>query len=159
MGTFKLTPPSDSSTPPSPSGSIMAPTIKCRAKNKDGKLTITVVSCSDLPDADLAGIGFGNKSDPYVTVRIGMEGDKQQTKAIQGKLNPVFKKESSTFHFDVEDPSAKRIYFEVMDKDTFTKGDLIGEASIKLSAGQVNGVLLSLALHTKEEVDSDKEDE
>ena len=76
-----------------------------------------------------------------------MEGDKQQTKAIPGKLNPVFKKESSTFHFDVgslrfnfndlilmiqvEDPSAKRIYFEVMDKDTFTKDDLIGEVILQ----------------------------
>merc|ERR1711934_910336 len=138
---------SDSPTPSSPSGSIMAPTIKFRAKNKDGKLVITVVSCSNLPDADLAGIGFGNKSDPYVTVRIGKDGDKQQTKAIPGKLNPVFKKETSTFTFDV------------LDKDPFTKDDLIGEASHKLSAGQANGVLLSLALHTKEEEDSDKDDE
>merc|ERR1712203_783326 len=125
---------SDSPTPSSPSGSIMAPTIKFRAKNKDGKLVITVVSCSNLPDADLAGIGFGNKSDPYVTVRIGKDGEKQQTKAIPGKLNPVFKKETCTFTFDVDgDVTAKRIYFEVMDKDTFTKDDLIGEASHKLS--------------------------
>merc|ERR1712045_7832 len=151
---------SDSPTPSSPSGNIMAPTIKFRAKNKDCKLVITVVSCSNLPDADLAGIGFGNKSDPYVTVRIGKDGEKQQTKAIPGKLNPVFKKETSTFTFDVEgDVTAKRIYFEVMDKDTFTKDDLIGEASHKLSAGRANGVLLSLALHTKEEEDSDKDDE
>ena len=72
--------------------------IRFRAKDKgDGKLQITVVSCSvsfrdvekkreivkkklikvyfhyflqhkDLRDADAAGVGFGNKSDPYVRV-------------------------------------------------------------------------------------------
>merc|ERR1712032_1021841 len=113
-------------TPTSPSGIIMAPTIKFRAKNRDGKLVITVVSCTDLPDADAAGIGFGNKSDPYVIVRVG--GEEQKTKALSGKLNPEFKKETSTFVSD----------------------DLIGKASIKLTSGQANGVLLSLSLQIKE---------
>merc|ERR1711973_475314 len=98
----------------------MAPTIKFRAKNKGGNLVITVVSCTDLPDADAAGVGFGNKSDPYVVVRVG--GEEQKTRALSGNLNPEFK------------------------KDTSTADDLIGKASIKLSEGQANGVLLSLAL-------------
>merc|ERR1712203_209483 len=99
---------SDSTTPSSPSGSIMAPTIKFRAKNKNGKLAISVISCSNLPDCDLAGIGFGNKSDPYVIVKVGKDGEPQKTKAVAGKLNPVFPKGTSTFTFDVEDPT-KRI--------------------------------------------------
>ena len=74
-----------------------AGTLRFRAKDKgSGKLQITVVSCSvsfrgvekkrffeedffckihfdilqhkDLRDADAAGVGFGNKSDPYVKV-------------------------------------------------------------------------------------------
>lgn len=137
----------------------MAPTIKFRAKNKNGKLAISVISCSNLPDCDLAGIGFGNKSDPYVIVKVGMDGEPQKTKAVAGKLNPVFPKGTSTFTFDVEDPTKRRIFFEVMDKDTFTKDDLIGKASIKLTSGQANGVLLSLALQTKEEEDSDEGDD
>merc|ERR1712112_618257 len=107
-----------------PKGSIMihAPTLQFRAKNKNGKTQITVISCKDLPDTDGAGIGFGNKSDPYVTVGVGKDGEKQQTKAIRGKLDPVFKND-----------------------------DLIGKAQIKLTQGQANGVLLSLALKVKEE--------
>merc|ERR1712126_269816 len=83
---------------------------------KETQWQITVISCKDLPDTDGAGIGFGNKSDPYVTVRVGKDGEKQQTKAISGKLDPVFKKETSVFEFDVS-PTAKMIFFEVMDKD------------------------------------------
>jgi Ca2+-dependent lipid-binding protein len=125
----------------------------------ESKLSIEVISCSNLPDCDLAGIGFGNKSDPYVIVKVGKDGKPQQTKAVAGKLNPVFPKGTSTFTFDVEDATKRRIFFEVMDKDTFTKDDLIGKASIKLSKGQVNGILLSLALQTKEEEDSDEGDD
>merc|ERR1712107_60441 len=147
--------PSDLTTPildPPPKETQWHP-IHFRAKGKNGKLQITVISCKDLPDADLAGIGFGNKSDPYVTVRVGSDGKKQQTKAISGKLDPVFKKETSVFEFDVS-PTAKTIFFEVMDKDTFTPDDLIGKAQIKLTQGQANGILLSLALKVKEEDDS-----
>merc|ERR1712228_628268 len=141
-----------------PSGIKMAPTIKFRAKNRGGQLVITVVACEDLPDMDAAGIGFGNKSDPYVIVRVG--GEEQKTKALSGKLNPEFKKEASTFVFDVDgDVTARRIFFKVMDKDTFTSNDLIGKASIKLTSGQANGVLLSLSLQIKEEEDSDENDD
>merc|ERR1711936_1259878 len=141
-----------------PSGIKMAPTIKFRAKNRGGQLVVTVVSCEDLPDMDAAGIGFGNKSDPYVIVRVG--GEEQKTKALSGKLNPEFKKDSSTFTFDVDgDVTSRRIYFKVMDKDTFTSDDLIGKASIKLTSGQANGVLLSLSLQIKEEEDSDENDD
>merc|ERR1739845_54980 len=136
----------------------MAPTIKFRAKNKGGNLVITVVSCTDLPDADAAGMGFGNKSDPYVIVRVG--GEEQKTKALSGKLNPEFKKHSSTFTFDVDgDVTSRRIYFKVMDKDTFSKDDEMAKASIKLTAGHANGVLLSLALYVKNEEDSDEDDD
>merc|ERR1712212_1259272 len=88
-------------SPFSSSGITMATsagTIRFRAKDKgDGKLQITVVSCSDLRDADAAGIGFGNKSDPYVRVWVGVgnEKDFKETKAIRGKLDPKFPKETS----------------------------------------------------------------
>merc|ERR1712212_679488 len=155
-------------SPFSSSGITMATsagTIRFRAKDKgSGKLQITIVSCSDLRDADAAGIGFGNNSDPYVRVWVGVgnEKDFKKTKAISGKLDPKFPKETSQFTFDVEggDVTAKKVFFEVMDKDTFTSDDKIGEAQIKLSAGQTNGVLIALALQDgKDDVDSDKEEE
>merc|ERR1711972_516218 len=121
----------------SSSGTTMATTagtLRFRAKDKgDGKLQITVVSCSDLRDADAAGIGFGNKSDPYVRVWVGKgnEEEAKKTKAISGSLNPKFPKDTSQFTFDVPggDIFAKKIFFEVMDKDTFSADDKIGEAN------------------------------
>ena len=47
-----------------------------------------------------------------------------------------------------------RIHFHVMDKDTISSDDFVGQASVKLTSGQLNGVLLSLALKTKGECDS-----
>merc|ERR1719431_845946 len=141
--------------PPCPG---MAPTLQFRARSRGGSLRLQVVSCQDLPDADAAGIGFGNKSDPYVVVRVGEQ--EQRTRAISGKLSPEFPKASSTFTFDVGgDPTSARVSFKVMDKDTFTSDDLIGQAKIKLSAGQLNGVLLSLRLVVQGEEDSDSEEE
>ena len=94
--------------------------------------------------------------------RVGKDGEPQKTKAVAGKLNPVFPKGTSTFTFDVgsfrfdlsdftniliqdlssspsffsiqvEDPTKRRIFFEVMDKDTFTKDDLIGKVIFSLN--------------------------
>ena len=48
-----------------------------------GKLTIEVISASDLPSADIQG-----SSDPYCKIKCGSF--KQQTKAIQNDLNPVW---------------------------------------------------------------------
>ena len=76
----------------------MAPslTFKCEVK-EDGRLAITILSCANLPDLD--GSGNLDLTDPYVVVKVGQE--KQHTKTIRGKLNPVFPAESSTFLFDV----------------------------------------------------------
>merc|ERR1712055_1214784 len=118
-----------SNTSSSFSGNTMATsagTIRFRAKDKgSGKLQITVVSCSDLRDADAAGVGFGNKSDPYVKVWVGKGNEEkaEKTKPIGGQLNPKFPKETSSWTFTVEggDVTKKKVFFEVMDKDTFSK--------------------------------------
>ena len=107
-----------------------------------------------LPDKNNTGM---NQID-----RVGKDGEPQKTKAVAGKLNPVFPKGTSTFTFDVgslrfdfndftkiliqdlssspsffsiqvEDPTKRRIFFEVMDKDTFTKDDLIGKVIFSLN--------------------------
>merc|ERR1711890_99345 len=48
------------------------------AKENSSNLEIAVISCADLPDKDWVGIGLGNKSDPYVKVKVN--GYENQTK-------------------------------------------------------------------------------
>merc|ERR1712112_275844 len=82
----------------------MAPTLSFTAKENGSSLEIAVISCTDLPDKDLAGIGFGNKSDPYVKVKVS--GYENQTK-VADSLNPSYELKSSTFLFPVEDDLSK----------------------------------------------------
>merc|ERR1712115_223247 len=107
----------------------MAPTLSFTAKENGSSLEIAVISCADLPDKDLAGIGFGNKSDPYVKVKVS--GYENQTK-VADSLNPSYELKSSTFLFQVEDGDiiGTEVFFEVWDKDTFTKDDLLGKVMV-----------------------------
>merc|ERR1712055_643646 len=113
----------------------MAPTISFTAEDRSGNLMLQVVSCSDLPDKDALGIGFGNKSDPYVKVRVGNKEEKTET---ADSLSPSFKAKHSTFHFDVRGSVVgTTVNFEVMDKDTFTKDDFLGTATVTLTSDLV----------------------
>merc|ERR1712050_361684 len=126
----------------------MAPTLSFTAKENGSSLEIAVISCADLPDKDLAGIGFGNKSDPYVKVKVS--GYENQTK-VADSLNPSYELKSSTFLFPVEDGDiiGTEVFFEVWDKDTFTKDDLLGKASLVMTPDHVTGLVLTLPLHNK----------
>merc|ERR1712107_427825 len=66
----------------------------------------------------------------------------------QGK-NPTFDEASSTFQFSVN-PQGTDIFFEVFDKDTFSKDDLMGKAQVRigpgLAAAGASGAFLALPL-------------
>jgi len=113
-------------------------------------ITVRVVSCSNLPDMDGAGIGLGNKSDPYVKVIV--MGNKQKTKVSDSGKNPVFEESSSTFQFSAN-PQGTDIFFEVWDKDTFSKDDLMGKAQVRIGPGLIaaaaSGAFLALPLSGK----------
>merc|ERR1712130_957950 len=93
------------------------------------------------------GDGGGNKSDPYVKVIV--MGNKQKTKVSKYGKNPTFEESNSTFQFSVN-PQGTDIFFEVWDKDTMSKDDLMGKAQIRigpgLAAAAASGAFLALPL-------------
>jgi len=118
-----------------PAEDIDGPSLTFKCKSIEGdKLEVTILSCQDLPNFD-----YWSKTDAYVIVKVGSM--KKQTKSVGGDSNPKFKEETSTFLFDNISELAlqSRIRFQVMDKDTFSCDDLVGEASIKLSTVDKTG--------------------
>jgi len=106
----------------------MAPTLTFKAKNQGEDLSVAVLSCADLPDMD----GAGNKSDPYVKVRVGGADSKGWVATkVADSQDPSFDLKSSTFFFPMEggDSNGTEVFFEVWDKDTFTDDDFMGKAS------------------------------
>merc|ERR1712080_620907 len=126
----------------------MAPTLSFTAKENSSNLEIAVISCADLPDKDWVGIGLGNKSDPYVKVKVN--GYENQTK-VADSLNPSYELKSNTFLFPVDggDIIGTEVYFEVWDKDTFTKDDLLGKAALVITPDHLTGLVLTLPLQSK----------
>merc|ERR1719494_62046 len=112
-------------------------------QNSPTDINVRVVACSTLPDMD----GGGNKSDPYVKVIV--MGNKQKTKVSDQGKNPTFDEASSTFQFSVN-PQGTDIFFEVFDKDTFSKDDLMGKAQVRIGPGLAatgaSGAFLALPL-------------
>merc|ERR1719462_992852 len=76
-------------------------------------------------------------------------GNKQKTKVSDQGKNPTFDEASSTFQFSVN-PQGTDIFFEVFDKDTFSKDDLMGKAQVRigpgLAAAGASGAFLALPL-------------
>merc|ERR1712179_587710 len=128
--------------PPTQQAAKMAPSLTVKFAQKDDKLEVTIVRCKDLPDLD----GAFNLTDAYVVVKVGEK--KERTKAVGGKLDPKFDVETSTFLFDNGPDVAQqtRIRFQVMDKDTFSRDDFIGKASLKLSEVDKSGNATKLKL-------------
>jgi len=96
------------------------------------------------------GMGIANQSDPYVKVICG--GKMAQTAVSDDEPeHPKFNESSSTFIFPVTNPAgAEEVTFEVWDKDTISKDDFIGRATVRLTQGLLLaadvGVLLTLPL-------------
>jgi len=121
----------------------MAPTVDLTAQVEESRLVITVLSCTDLPNMDTTG-----KTDSYVKVRVSAK--EFRTKTVKNRLNPVFDKDSSTFKFPVEGPVAgTRVYLTVMDKDSMSSDDLVGTATIRLTAAELTGTKVSAPILSK----------
>jgi len=89
---------------------------------KKGTLKVTVVEAKNLKDEDVIG-----KSDPYIKLILD-EKNAQSTSTKKGDLNPTY---NETFTFNID--GQKEFKIEVWDKDTITKDDLIGVATVSLS--------------------------
>lgn len=115
-------------------------------QNSPTDINVRIVACSNLPDMD----GGGNKSDPYVKVIV--MGNKQKTKVSKHGKNPTYEESNSTFQFSVN-PQGTDIFFEVWDKDTMSRDDLMGKAQIRvgpgLAAAAASGAFLALPLTGK----------
>lgn len=100
------------------------PVVVIPQKQVKGKVTIKIVRCTGLYDADL--LGMGNLSDPYVDIKIRKGGtradqDKRQlgnkTKTIADNVNPDF---NETFTFGPINLEEDEAMFNVFDEDPMT---------------------------------------
>ncbi|MED6158435.1 hypothetical protein PIB30_032759 [Stylosanthes scabra] len=87
-----------------------------------GTLEVILVSAKDLKDADFLG-----KMDPYVILTYRAQENRSRV-AKGGGSNPRW---NESFLFTVSDNVAE-LNLRIMDKDTFTKDDFVGEARIPL---------------------------
>ena len=102
------------------------PELKLRPPS-DGVVSVTVVGCKGLLAAD-----FGGKSDPYVTVGLGVGKAVQRTKTVKGTLVPSFEE---SFDFSVAARGAPEDYWlaiEVHDADKIGKDDLLGLLAVDI---------------------------
>jgi hypothetical protein len=85
-------------------------------------LRLQVLSCVNLPAADIDCFGRPAASDPYVTVYVGVE--KQKTTMVKKSLNPTW--DDAVFEFLVHD-LLQRVRIEVHDSDfTWKHDDFLG---------------------------------
>lgn len=99
------------------------------AQGQLGMLSVRVVAAYNLVNAD-SGI-LGDVSDPYVTLRLGSQQEKQRkrTNTINNNLDPVWN--SSPFLFPVYKDD-DTLHLEVYDEDTFSADDFLGRITVPL---------------------------
>lgn len=95
-----------------------------KEKQVKGKITIKVIRCTGLYDADL--LGMGNLSDPYVHVRVVDKNAKnhvdkrdlqKKTKVVHDSLNPEFNETITFGPINLEEDECR---LNVFDEDPFT---------------------------------------
>merc|ERR1712151_451461 len=94
-----------------------------------GTLIVKVIAAYDLKNQEGMLLGaMGNKSDPYCVVRVG---DREaKTEVINSNLNPVW--DAPEMEFGIL-PGDETVEFEVMDSDTGSKDDKMGNILIALN--------------------------
>lgn len=94
-----------------------------------GVLSVRVIAAYDLVNMD-TGL-FGDVSDPYVTMRLGSQTEKQRkrTKTINNDLNPHWNSSPFLFPLQAEDDT---LILEVFDEDMLKSDDSLGRISIPL---------------------------
>ncbi|XP_068667668.1 elicitor-responsive protein 1-like [Aristolochia californica] len=95
---------------------------------------------AQLVDArGLCSTDFLNKIDPYVLIQYKTQERKSSVARGQGS-NPVWN-EKFTFLVDYPgDGNQCKLVFKIMDKDTFSRDDLVGEASMYIEELLAQGV-------------------
>lgn len=93
-------------------------------------LEVTLVKAQDLPASDFGFMGFGGKSDPYVTFKVDKTLDKSTT--VASSLDPEWTPRE-LFRFNVDRPKEKCLDIKVFDRDRFNQDDLLGTAYIALA--------------------------
>jgi len=89
------------------------------------KLLVRVVCANDLPKMDMTG-----STDGYVKVLLGENKDTQQkTSTVSKSLDPEW---NENFAFAIGSDSSEILNFRLFDKETFSKDDFIGLASISV---------------------------
>ncbi|XP_009408144.2 elicitor-responsive protein 3 [Musa acuminata AAA Group] len=96
-----------------------------------GTLEVLLVSAKGLEDVDFFG-----KMDPYAVLTYRSQEQKSSTASGAGS-NPEW---NETFVFNVSD-NVSELIVKIMDSDTFSKDDFVGEAKIPLEAVFVEGSL------------------
>ncbi|XP_010256916.1 PREDICTED: elicitor-responsive protein 1-like [Nelumbo nucifera] len=86
-----------------------------------GILQVLLIDAEFIINKELLG-----KMDPYVLIKFGNEERKSSVAKGQGK-KPVW---NEKFNFKAEYPGQHKVIFRVMDKDTFSADDFIGESTI-----------------------------
>lgn len=86
------------------------------------KITVTIVSATGLPNADIVG-----HSDPYCSFHFAGQ---SQTKCTTDHVDDTGSPEWNE-SFDIDHAPGKDLVFEVWDKDTVSKDDLLGKATLK----------------------------
>ena len=94
------------------------------SRDQKGTLKIILKEGIDLKAADVNG-----KSDPYVIVKCG--GQEIKSSVVQRSLNPKWN-ETLTIYGKMSDFLATDIIVRVYDKDTFSKDDPLGDATVGL---------------------------
>jgi len=93
--------------------------------NGPGILRVRIDKAKNLLSADSNGL-----SDPYVIVKLGSETKKTAVK--YKTLNPVWGEMIEFEGLTIEDARTRGLTFRVMDKDTFSKDDPLGDLMVNL---------------------------
>merc|ERR1719341_2549440 len=91
-----------------------------RAEDVKDELHLTVESARDLEKRGMFG-----KADPYLCISLGNQTVKSKT--VNNNLNPDWNFKTSFF---IEENNENHLIIEIYDKDTASKDDLMGKASI-----------------------------
>jgi hypothetical protein len=102
-----------------------------RPKQKETKQTLFVrkLAAKNLDNVELLRV-FGDKSDPFVELRLGSQ--TAQSKTIQNTLNPTWTGKRNEFEFDVTNGSGT-LELAVYDANIFRKQIPLGTTSVVLS--------------------------
>ncbi|GBG63217.1 hypothetical protein CBR_g36985 [Chara braunii] len=93
------------------------------------KLEVSVIGCTRLKDTELL-----SRQDPYVRIKYGCTTCTTKTDTDGGR-NPSF---NERFPFTLE-PGVQDLHCVVMNSNTFTRDDFIGQATISLATAMASG--------------------